>query len=349
MDENKDQAWWREFNLEDLYRKKLPILVKQKKITPENIHKFIVPYFGNDYNKLNKDIDRNIYLLSSILTENEADKLDLEFVRLYIKQNLIKQVDILSNIVSSDIIHTDPKDFEPILTNQFEIIFVRHGIACHNVVPKDKRSFIETDYFDPELTKTGIERSKELYPILDNKISQFFNKQPFSIIASSLIRTQQTAFYMLASHINKSINVAPHVAERSMVSSNMSLPKEKQLDILNNIDPNIIPFLKKGKDLSAEENIHTKAYPEMFYHWANLNTDFFEKGSDNIFRAVVFTHGGNIDTMFKVHAENNDIVHVFINKDNFKNPSFDFSRVKPLTDEYNHCPNNCRHSFCNQN
>lgn len=346
MDTDKDESWWREQNVEDLVRNKIPILIKLKKITPHNINKLIVPYLGNDYNKLNKDIDRNIYLLSRILTDNQTEKFHLDFIRSYVKKNLIKQVDKLSKLIQSETFISDPYHLDINLNNQFEIIFVRHGIACHNVIPKEKKYIVHEEYFDPELTKTGIQRSIELFPALNKKISIYFENNPFSIIASSLIRTQQTAYYMLASHINKSINVAPHIAERNMNVTNMPLSKDEQHKVLNKIDPNIVKFLKKGKDASSIEDIYTKSYPEMFYNWANLNTDFFEKGKDNIFRAVVFTHGGYIDTMFKTYSQNNDIVHVSIDKDNYKKPSFDFTRVKPLNDEYNDCPNDCRISLC---
>ena len=39
------------------------------------------------------------------------------------------------------------------------------------------------------------------------KIQEYFKEQPYSIIASSLIRTQETAYFSLAQQTNKPINV----------------------------------------------------------------------------------------------------------------------------------------------
>ena len=253
------------------------------------------------------------------------------------------------SLINDDHFKSDPRDFIPTIDKNivFEILFVRHGIACHNVIPHEK-SMIKNDksYFDPELTNRGIERSIELYPILSKKIKEYFGKNPFSIIASSLMRTQETAYFMLAQHINKPINVAPHIAERSQEYTNFSLSTEKQYKFLETIDPKIILFLEKGKDNRDLQDVKTKSYPEMFYNWANTHLDFFEKGNDDVYRAIVFTHGGYIDTTFKILVENNDIVHTLINSNNYKKPAFEYFRVKPIMPDDMVCPTGCRITHC---
>jgi broad specificity phosphatase PhoE len=342
MEEEKDQAWWREQNLNKHYINNIPTLLKIGKLTPDNIHEFIIPYVGNDYDQLNKDINRNLHLLASIITLEVAEKKNIEYVRKFIKSNLVRQVDLLDKIVKEDKLQLDPRIFIPKIDNIFEILFVRHGISCSNVI-HDKKDVL---YFDSELTLQGIERSVELHPNLMNKIKENFENKPYSIIASSLIRAQETAYYMLAKQTKKSINVAPFIAERSMSFNNFNLPKEEQHEILNKIDPEIVKHIISGKDAREKQDILTKSYPEMFFDWANKNLDFFEKGEDGIYRAVTFTHGGILDVIFKIKAENNDIVHAFINGSNYSKPAYEHYRIKPLTDEYNKCPNGCRISFC---
>jgi broad specificity phosphatase PhoE len=348
-DIKKDQEMWRDENLTELFKKNLPRMIKRNEITRDNINLYIVPYIGNDFNKLNKDIDRNLHLLQNVLTMIQVEKFDIDFIRNYIKSNLVKQVNLLQKLINDDHFEYDPRDFIPIIDKNttFEILFVRHGIACQNVIPHEKRELLnEKSYFDPELTNRGIERSIELYPILSKKIKEYYGKNPFSIIASSLMRTQETAYFMLAKHIDKPINVAPHIAERSQEYTNFSLPREKQHKFLETIDSQIISFLEKGKDNRNLEDVKTKSYPEMFYNWANTHLDFFEKGDDNIYRAVVFTHGGYIDKTFKISPENNDIVHTSINSNNYKKPAFEYFRVKPIIPDDMTCPTGCRITHC---
>lgn len=349
MDEDKkDEAWWREKGLNDYYAINLPILIKNGSITAENIHEFIISYIGNDYDKLNKDINRHLALLSNITPDIAREK-NIEFVRKFIKSNLIRQVELLDKIIKTENIQLEPKYFIPKVDNIFEILFVRHGLACSNTIPEDKRKETEIKYFDPELTTAGIERSKEVNPLLMKKIQEYFKEQPYSIIASSLMRTQETAYFSLAQQTNKPINVAPHIAERSLIMFNFSLSKNKQHKILNEINPEIVNFLDKGKDDRSSQDNLTKSYPQMFFDWSNKHLNFFEKGDDNIYRAVVFTHGGFIESIFKINAENNDIVHAIINSENALSLklAYEHYRIKPMTDDIKYkCPNGCKISFC---
>jgi hypothetical protein len=109
MEEEKDQAWWREQNLNKHYINNIPTLLKIGKLTPDNIHEFIIPYVGNDYDQLNKDINRNLHLLASIVTLEVAEKKNIEYVRKFIKSNLVRQVDLLDNrIHNNPIAHNPP-------------------------------------------------------------------------------------------------------------------------------------------------------------------------------------------------------------------------------------------------
>ena len=343
MSEEKDETWWREKSLNKHYINNVPAMIKSGKVNPENVHEYIIPYIGNDYELLNKDISRNIKLLSHIITYVIAEKKHIEYIRKFIKSNLVIQVNLLEKLINEEKFELEPPLFVPKIDNIFELIFVRHGISCSNVIPSNKK---HVQYYDSELTFQGIERSKELHPNLMEKIDEFFKKNPYSIIASSLIRTQETAYFMLAQQTNKKIYVAPHIAERNISYNNMTLPINEQHEILNNIDTEIVKHIDSEKDARKEQNLLTKSYPEMFFNWANKNLNFFEKGDDDINRAVIFTHGGFIEYIFKIFAENNDMVYATINGSNYSKPSYKYFKIKPLTDEYTQCPNGCRISFC---
>ena len=97
------------------------------------------------------------------------------------------------------------------------------------------------------------------------------------------------------------------------------------------------------------ENLVSSTSPILSAIFASLILNFFEKGDDNIYRAVVFTHGGFIDIIFKIKAENNDIVHAIINSENALSLklAYEHYRIKPMTDDIKYkCPNGCKISFC---
>ena len=162
------------------------------------------------------------------------------------------------------------------------------------------------------------------------------------------MRAQETAYYMIAKATNKSINIMPHIAEKSLGATNTAFSKDIQLEMIGKRNPDIPKFLTtNSKDDRKHENFFTKSSWEMFIDWANNHLEFFEKGSDGIYRAVIFSHGLFLHTAFnKVKPENNDIYHTIIYDSNYMNPSFEYFKLKPLLDEYKNCPNECRISFC---
>ena len=55
-----------------------------------------------------------------------------------------------------------------------------------------------------------------------------------------MIRTQETAFYMLAEKIEKPINIFPHIGEKGMGIDNIGLGKERQCEIISKQNLKII-------------------------------------------------------------------------------------------------------------
>jgi broad specificity phosphatase PhoE len=338
------ELYFREQNIIQYYDKEFITLVKEKDITNENINEFLFPYLGNDYKKLNKDIDRNVILLEKINNLINNEKMNIDLIKKFIKSNLQKQIKLLDAIINDDNLIID-LPFVPHITHnkQFDIIFVRHGVSCTNVIPKDKK----VKYFDPELTRVGIERSIELHSKLMEKINIFWKDQPYAIGASILMRAQETAYYMIAQQTQKPINVIPHIAEKNLSASNIVLSKVKQQEFLMKRNPEIMKSISMGKDGRESQNLFTKSNYELFLDWANQNTDFFEQGSDGVYRSVIFSHGVFLEVIFNgIVPENNDIFHAIINESNYDRPQFEYFKLKPFTDEKDRCPNDCRITFC---
>jgi broad specificity phosphatase PhoE len=351
MTSHEEDKWYREQDNIKYFKKGFIEFVIEKKITNENITNFIIPYFGNDYKKLNKDIDRNMHILgqlNELIKKNELDE-SQDKIKSFIKFNLQKQIKLLDDILTTENLMIDPP-FLPHLTNgiSFDLIFVRHGVSCANVISHEDKEQNKVKYYDPELTKAGISRTIELHPKLLDKINLFWKNEPYSINASSMMRAQETAYYMIAKETNKSINIMPHIAEKSLGATNTAFPKEKQLEMIGRRNPEIPKFLTtNSKDDRKHENFFSKSSCECFLDWANDHLEFFEKGSDGVYRAVIFSHGLFLYTAFnKVTPENNDIYHAIINNSNYMTPSFEYFKLKTLTDEYKKCPNECRISFC---
>lgn len=178
---------------------------------------------------------------------------------------------------------------------RFEIIFVRHGESCANIW--QERTIVgQLKYSDPELTKRGVSRSNAKYPMLKKVIDQYFPS--YSIGASPMIRAQQTAYHMLAKHVNKPINIIPHLSEEGLTLNNIPLSKKKQESLLETLDPNMLDTLNDGKDGRPSQNLLNKASYSAFLKWAKKNEDFFEKGEDGVYRAVIFTHGKLLRNIF---------------------------------------------------
>jgi broad specificity phosphatase PhoE len=192
-----------------------------------------------------------------------------------------------------------------------DIIFIRHGLSKGNVL---QQQLYGTHFFirDPELAIKGIQRSRYLYPQLKDAINTFFNNNPYTINASCLLRSQETAFYMLAEFTNKPINVIPYICEFGFTLDNIPLPKISQYKILESRNPKIVANLKNG--LCFEESYEKKADWPDFVNWAKQNPEFFNLGPDGIFRAVIFSHSHFLQDIFWLKTlENNNGIKVQIN------------------------------------
>ena len=121
MSSHEEDKWYREQDTIKYFKKGFIEFVIEKKITNENITNFIVPYLGNDYKKLNINIDRNMHVLgqlNELILKNELDENQNE-IKSYIKFNLQKQIKLLDNILTTENLMIDPP-FIPHLTDNKE-------------------------------------------------------------------------------------------------------------------------------------------------------------------------------------------------------------------------------------
>jgi hypothetical protein len=365
------------------YNNNLLFWISKNQVNDNYFEYFLLNYLGNDSRKLINNIESNIILLvnlSELLNNN--NKYNISNMHNYLKLLIIKQINKYNLI--TDFLYRDI--FTPKITNTFDLIFVRHGLSCANVVHEEKgRQFRGItkentndkldEIFDPQLTKSGIERSIKLSSILINKIKEIWKEEPYTIGTSYLMRTQQTAYYMLSKETNNKINIFPHIAEfnYSKGTGEFAFSREKQKEIYSKIEPDILN--KLGEDWRRDQTMLDKNDKLFFFNWLNNNIDKFKIGSDGVYRLVIFTHGGYLgkypNGLFKLWTVNklnpnllymnNQIIHTKINKDLNINEQIDFKDdnkdenllnkftyvpIEPVTDDMYICPDNCPNSLC---
>jgi len=143
-------------------------------------------------------------------------------------------------------------------------------------------------------------------------------------MASSMLRTQITAYYMFARHYNKPIHIVPHVGERGISIDNIAFPKSKQRDILDAFNHKILELLDMGIDCRGQETIFNKSSMNDFISWAKRNIKYFIRGPDGVFRAIIFTHSHFLKSAFPLKNAVNQIKEGKI----LGNNDFVFTRIE---------------------
>ena len=194
-------------------------------------------------------------------------------------------------------------------TPMFEIIFVRHGESCANalqkgpsIVSKIRGLVTHKQYLDPELTTKGKTLSIKKY----EKLREAFTTEPFqkgqyTIGSSPLLRAQETAYYMLAKHVKKPVNIMPYLGETGQITlgtigdDNRDMPKEEQdIYLRETTKGEDYPF-QRGKDMRAAPNF------AKFWKWATsegIRDGWFFQGPDKIYRAIIFSHSNTLKEEF---------------------------------------------------
>ena len=194
-----------------------------------------------------------------------------------------------------------------------EILFVRHGFSCANAWKKRKGFY--GFYLDPELTEGGIHLCRKRKPDLMNAIRQYFPGNSYKIGTSCLMRTQETAYYMLMEHTDLKYSIFPHIAEKGLGSNNSPMGWDAQKKALEKKIPHVGDRLHQ--DLRGK--LTHKSNWSYFLKWITDLSEkdretLFHKTEDGKYRAVVFTHGHFLrDNLHIKSVENNDIIYTQIN------------------------------------
>ena len=156
------------------------------------------------------------------------------------------------------------------LADNFRIVFVRHGTSCANLMKKVS-SLSAPMYSDPELTVLGRRSAVRYGQVLKNYLA---DKGITDLIvgASTLMRTQQTADYMLEP---EQIYVIPHIAETKSGPNNTPFEKDKRMlasvcseTTLSKLD---YSYCRIGTRNDSECFFKDKADPKKFLTWLAAN------------------------------------------------------------------------------
>jgi len=216
----------------------------------------------------------------------------------------------------------------------YELILIRHAESCANIW-KTKSKLRQITYRDPEITESGIQTSLRLSKILQKKINMLWKNEPYSVCASQMIRTQETAYYMT----KKPINIVPHVAESGITLDNFAFTKERQREIMGGRNPKILEYLDKGIDSRERQTLKEKSSWPAFLKWADNNPKSFSIGSDNVYRALIFTHSHFLINSLglKVKVKNNNGYSISI-----KNGTITNSNRLDIGETSGNGPDKCR-------
>ena len=135
----------------------------------------------------------------------------------------------------------------------FDLIFVRHGFSCANALKAKSR--VHIFYSDPELTKVGIEISRSASSALIERVNALWGDNPYVVASSQMIRAQETAYYMISSKKDKPINIFPYISEKGFTRDNYAMPKDDQINILNQRNPHMIDLLMENHRLYGQNPI----------------------------------------------------------------------------------------------
>ena len=248
------------------------------------------------------------------------------------------------------------------MVNKIEIIFVRHGESCANILKeKNPLNVSRFSHKDPQLTERGVERSNLANASLAALIQTVWgDNKRYMIGASAMMRAQMTAYYQLASFVKKPIHIFPHICEKGVTVDNIPYDKPEQQNLLRQRDPKILQYLNSGKDYRSVQTKFTKSDFTLFMDWVKNNLSLFKATSKGSVRLVVFTHGHFIKSAFPlsegISLGKNPLKNETIMNNGFLYTQFhigptDFPNFAVFHDKTKYilpytCPDKCTKSIC---
>tara|TARA_B100001996_G_C18554951_1_gene552366 strand:- start:174 stop:731 length:558 start_codon:yes stop_codon:yes gene_type:complete len=164
------------------------------------------------------------------------------------------------------------------------VFFIRHGFSIANATHYGIYPDVQSDLYDCELTKTGIQKSIEIGRTFDKKIDYIF--------CSTMTRAIQTAYFMF---LGQPINIINHIKE---INDNFLRQPIKKLRQIQKTCPNI--------HLNAECLFTRDASSTDFNQFLKF-LDHIE-GAKNI---VVVTHSMYMHKNLNIEIPNNNSIYQF--------------------------------------
>jgi len=208
-------------------------------------------------------------------------------------------------------------------STSFSMFIMRHGVSCANLTSKlavesgwdifgrmahDAAMFVRKD---PELTAYGRVKAQQMGLRMRRILEKEVGGQPIVVGASCLIRTQQTAYYMLQP--NKMI-IVPYISEVGPSGDNYPVTPEEQATILSTKTCGWPDFSEK-RDFSYFDAVPNPRTPDpgKFINWLTKNYSRLVLREDGgLGTPLLFvSHGGFIRKLiFHLMAgEHRDTIH----------------------------------------
>ena len=191
------------------------------------------------------------------------------------------------------------------------VIFIRHGVSCANLRKKTGYLYDFTSILDPALTVAGIMKAKNRGIFLRELLDTTYSNKETKVCASLLLRTQQTACFMLMRDDNNGgaknggakkqfvgktnpITILPYISELpnniagpifGLTADNRSSGPEKQA---GKLPDGITCELAKGFPMIGKDKHDETPSVEKFKEFIKTSP-LFNDVNDKVI--LIFTHG----------------------------------------------------------
>jgi hypothetical protein len=207
----------------------------------------------------------------------------------------------------------------------FNILLVRHGVSCSQALNYEEGNKGK-EILDPKITDYGIflssVRSWDLREIVKKIFKKDNGHEPLGISSSIMLRAKMTAWYMCLNNkefAGKTLYILPYIGEEAKnkvdtLENTFSshLEQISNFPILSEMPITDIT-VEKGIDTTKPNRQNIDKFLEMLRNYQSKDGGFFKKGSDNIWRGIIFTHHNfirNLSLKFRetIEVNNNDVV-----------------------------------------
>lgn len=172
------------------------------------------------------------------------------------------------------------------------IYFIRHALSCANVLSMGNTGFLQGLHQDPLLSNFGLEKSREMAPLMKKNLPVFDY-----VLSSSLLRAMETAHAMLPQY---QIYVVPYVSETGngpINFENKPMSIERQKETLKYWNPSALTKLEFKWGNSEGKTGRTKPNYPKFLRW--VQKTIIPNNQKPEINIAVFTHSNSMKRYLK--------------------------------------------------